>query len=345
MVLGGPLQIRTTGAPEYGRYIKALIAGNSGVGKTLISSTFPSPVYASAEGGLMSVADRKIPYVDIKHTNDLQELLLVLLGSDEAREAAGLHNPKTVVVDTIDEVARMFVRERLSMTNKDQMAMADWGWLGDQMRGLIRAFRNLPMHVVFTCHLKQTEDGESGRIFFKPAIQGAVGDEISGYVDLALLLDARTVAELYEGGTRQVVRRNLITSPQALYPWIKDRSGKLPPAFPVDFVDDFQRMFDLIFSDMIAPHVDRVPLEPPVVDAPEVADVPEVVPEGELVLEPPLKAKTTKLELSAMGVSQKLRAVGPWECEECSQVFDAPSQRDSSVVAKQRVLCATCSAT
>lgn len=43
------MKIRRTGADDYGKYVKALICGEPGSGKTLISSTFPNPLYASAE--------------------------------------------------------------------------------------------------------------------------------------------------------------------------------------------------------------------------------------------------------------------------------------------------------
>ena len=71
-------KVRTTGASDYGRYIKMLVAGNPGAGKTLLASTALNPIYASAEGGLMSIADKGLPYVEIEKIDDLLELKQML---------------------------------------------------------------------------------------------------------------------------------------------------------------------------------------------------------------------------------------------------------------------------
>jgi hypothetical protein len=338
------MQVRRTGVDEYTRTIKALIAGPPGSGKTRISSTFPDPIFASAEGGLMSIADRNIPFIEVKHTDDLLALKQLLETDHETQQQVLGFVPKTVVVDTIDEVARLFIRERLEADKKDAMAIADWGWLGDQLRGLIRALRGLNMHVVMTVHLKSTEDSESGRVFYKPAIQGAVGDEIAGYVDLALLLDARTTTKIVDGVTQRVAERRLMSTPDPTYPWIKDRSGQLPPQFPVDLTTDFERLNALIYGHLqdLEPSeaVGRVPVltEEPVPAAPSKAPAPM---DGETEL--PLAA-TSAADLASMTQAEKLATPGPWECESCKTLLTSADQRDFSVMKSQdaSVLCPQC---
>lgn len=244
------LQIQVTGDSEYGRYIKLLLAGQPGSGKTLLSSTAPHPFYADVEGRLMSVASRHVPFTRIRSSQDLLQLKELLEQPADVRERLLGHKVETVIIDTVDELARIIVRERLKAQKKDQLAPADWGWFGDQLREILRAFRSLDMHVIFACHTKAKEDSETGRQIYVPSIQGAVGGEIAEYVDLALVLKARQVTQVVGNESKKTLVRYIQTTPDTNYEWIKDHSGKLPPEFPVNFTDDFQRIYDLVYGDL-----------------------------------------------------------------------------------------------
>lgn len=248
------LKIRRTGASDYGQVTKALIAGNPGAGKTLISSTWPSPFYASAEGGLMSVADRSLPYTDIRKISDLLALKTVLAQSKEAVTEQFGFPVETVVVDTIDEIQRILIRERLEETKRDALALGDWNYLAEQMGAIVRGFRNLHMHVIFTCHVKEVTDSDTGRVSYKPQMQGSFSDQIAAQVDLALLLRTATKTEIVDNKPEKVTRRILQTYPDTMYEWIKDRSGKLPKEIDVDFHTDFARINEWIFGNV---HLDE----------------------------------------------------------------------------------------
>jgi len=244
------LQIKRTGASDYGRYIKALIAGNSGAGKTLLSSCFPNPIYASAEAGLMSIADRDIPFVEIKSLDDLLNLKRMLDQDPLVREQTLGFPVETVVIDTIDEVQRIIIRERLASQRRDATNLQDWGFIGSQMQAIVSGFRNLEMNVIFTVHLKEVNDGDSGQIWFNPGIQGEMGKQITGYVDLALLLKTNTVSELVDNKPVRKQVRVLTTVQSPQFPWVKDRSGKLPAEIPVNFEDDYDRIVSYIYGDV-----------------------------------------------------------------------------------------------
>lgn len=244
------LTIKRTGAADYGRYIKMLVCGDPGAGKTLLSSTFPNALYASAEGGLMSIADRNIPYVEIRNMNTLLKLKNTLDQSPEVRAQQLGFPVDTLVIDTIDEVQRIMIRERLEKERKESMTLPDWGYIGEQMQALIRGLRNLDMHVVFTCHLGTETDNESGRVTYKAGLQGATSGFIPSAVDLSLLLKAVSKTEIVGEKAEKVTVRYLQTVPDINHPWIKDRSGKLPGEFVVNFEDDYQRISDLIFANV-----------------------------------------------------------------------------------------------
>ena len=295
------LKIKRTGASDYGQFIKALFCGEPGSGKTLISSTFPNPFYASAEGGLMSIADRGIPYVDIRHSDELVQVRAVLAQEDPATREKLLGFPvDTVVVDTIDEVQNLLIRERLDSEHKVAMQLQDWGWLGEQMKALIRGFRNLPMNVVFTCHLKEVNDGDSGSVSYKPMLSGQMGDAIPGYVDLALVLKSyqQTTVNAETNSTETSQVRELLTVPNRHYPFIKDRSGKLDETVEVNFNDDYERIHSAIFD-----NVEMADTEEYTVDLP--ADVAPPPPAKKVKKAPAKKAPAKSKKAPAKAPAKK----------------------------------------
>lgn len=242
------LKVKTSGSEDYGKYIKALICGNPGAGKTLTSSTWPNVLYASAEGGLMSVADRKVNYVDIDSSNTLLELKNALSQSPAVREKTFGFPVDTVVLDTIDEIQRIFIRERLADQKRESMILQDWGWLGERMIATINGFRNLDLNVVFTAHLKEVKDEETGKVWLKPGLQGATADQIAAYVDLAFVLKSDFKSEIIDKKPQKVLVRSFQTQPDPYASWVKDRSGKLPHSFVLNFDDDYARLASYVFE-------------------------------------------------------------------------------------------------
>lgn len=242
------LHIRTTGSDDYGKYIKALICGPPGAGKTLTASTWKNPFYASAEAGLMSIADRNIPYMKVEEIDDLLHLKILLDQNPADREEMFGFPIDTLVVDTLDEIQRMLIRERLEATKQEALRVQDWGYIGETMSAMARGLRNLDINVVFLLHLKEVNDADSGRLYWKPQLQGQFADQVPGMVDLSLLLRTATTTQVVENAPRKVVTRYLQTVPDANHDWVKDRSGKLPPEVPINFTDDYERIYGFIYG-------------------------------------------------------------------------------------------------
>lgn len=259
------LLVKRAGANEYGTRMKLLLCGEPGAGKTRMSSTFPDVFIADAEGGLMSVADRQTAHISVESTEQLNELRRALSQPPAVRERQLGCPVQTICIDTLDWVQRLLVAERLADQKKDAMAIADWGWLGDQLRAFVRAYRNLDMHVVFTCHVRSVEDSESGATYVKPALQGAMQDEIAQYVDVAGLLRAYPTSKIVSGASQRVLTRVLQTSPDLRHPWLKDRSGKLPMELEVNLTNDFATIFSAIFPtrEVVPPSVSVAPAPAP----------------------------------------------------------------------------------
>lgn len=228
-------------------YIKMIVGGMPGAGKTRWASTWPNVVYADAEGRLLSVRDRKPRRWRIRSTKDLLDLKRALEQRADVREKEFGGPVETIVIDTLDEIARIVQRERLEATGHETMQRDDWGAIKDSLAQIIRGFRNLDdVHVIFNVHLTTRDDEESGRSMVWPQIEGGMRTEVFNFVDISLLLTAKTKTDPTSGA--KVLERRLQTLPDPRHEWIKDHSGSIPDGFEITFEDDWDRFATAIFG-------------------------------------------------------------------------------------------------
>jgi len=300
------LTIRRTGADEYGQFMKVLVCGDPGAGKTRSASTWPNVLIASVGANLMSVADRGVNFVDISSTEDLAELRVALANPPEVREELFGFKVDTVVIDTLDHFQEVMINERKAAQKIAEFGPSDWGWINDELASVVRGFRNLPLHVVFHLHLKLTEDQLTGQVYFRPSLIGQMGDKIAAYVDFALAFKGGVTLASPDGESQRVISRWAQTFADEQHPWVRDNSGKLPPDFPINFTDDFTRLNTSVYAGLNLPASANVAqlkaVAPPVVKpepaavvpleakakqaakaAPKTAKPPVVVPDAEAV--------------------------------------------------------------
>lgn len=198
--------------------VKALVYGQAGAGKTTLAATMPHPVILSAEGGLLSIKDSGVPYLEISTMSDLWEAY-------EWLTEGGGQEYQSVVLDSISEIAEVCLNSEKKV-NKDPRAA--YGEMQTQMADIIRAFRDLPgRHVLMTAKVEKTAD-EMGRILYSPSMPGnKTGQSLPYFFDLVLALRVEKDAE-------GVSQRALLCDSDGL--WLaKDRSGKLDAWEPADF--------------------------------------------------------------------------------------------------------------
>jgi len=191
--------------------VKLLVYGQAGAGKTSLIPTLPAPVILSAEGGLLSIADTNLPFVEITSIGELQEAYKWLTSSAEATEF------ESVALDSISEIAEVVLNAEKKATKDPRQA---YGAMQEQMADIIRGFRDLPgKHVYMSAKLEKTQD-EMGRVLYAPSMPGnKTGQSLPYFFDEVLALRVEKDAE---GNTR----RALMTDGDGL--WLaKDRSGKL----------------------------------------------------------------------------------------------------------------------
>ena len=198
--------------------VKAIVYGLAGGGKTTLSASMPHPVILSAEGGLLSIKDANVPYLEISTMADLWEAY-------EWLTEGGGTEYQSVVLDSISEIAEVCLNSE-KKSNKDPRAA--YGAMAEQMADIIRAFRDLSgRNVLMTAKVEKTAD-EMGRILYAPSMPGKqTGQSLPYYFDLVLALRVEKDAD-------GVSQRALLCDSDGL--WLaKDRSGKLDVWEPADF--------------------------------------------------------------------------------------------------------------
>jgi phage nucleotide-binding protein len=204
------INVKTTGSLS-ANGVKVLVYGQAGAGKTSLIKTLPSPIVLSAEGGLLSIQDADLPYIEISDMETLREAYKWLTESDDAKSY------KSVALDSISEIAEVVLNAEKKATKDPRQA---YGAMQEQMADIIRAFRDLPgRHVYMSAKLEKTQD-EMGRVLYAPSMPGnKTGQALPYFFDEVLAL---RVEKDGEGNTQ----RALMCDSDGL--WLaKDRSGKL----------------------------------------------------------------------------------------------------------------------
>lgn len=159
--------------------IKAVVYGASGSGKTYFAATAPHPIFASAEGGLLSTLKHKkkidpVKYVSITKLEDLRDLLTYL--------KKGEHPFETVVIDSITEINEI-IKDGIEKKRGATMQLKDWGDLAKAIKAVLRGFRDLDMHVIFIAQEKTEKDDQKTEKIV-PSLNGKAANEIAYFMDV-----------------------------------------------------------------------------------------------------------------------------------------------------------------
>lgn len=217
------IKLKRTGGEN--TYVNTIIHAPSGAGKTTLAGTLPSPVILSAEGGLLSLADQNIPYIEI---NDMASLSEAYEWASESDEAKGF---ESIALDSISEIAEVVLTAEKAKAKDPRQA---YGALQDTMSSMIRAFRDLPKHVYMTAKTEKTQD-DTGRLLWSPMMPGAkLGQQLPYFFDEVFAL---RVEKDEDGSTVRMLQTESDGSWTA-----KDRSGKLESWEPCHLGDIIEKI-------------------------------------------------------------------------------------------------------
>lgn len=187
--------------------VKIVVYGGAGAGKTTLSRTLPDPIILSAEAGLLSLAGSDLPYIEIHNIDELYEAYEFVKNSKEY---------KSIVLDSVSEIAEVVLAAEKEKYKDPRQA---YGSLLDEMKALIRAFRDLPFNVYVSAKMEKIQN-DNGRIFYGPSAPGTkVAEALPYFFDEVFALRV----EMNQDGK---LERMLQTFNDGVYQ-AKDRSGKL----------------------------------------------------------------------------------------------------------------------
>lgn len=218
-VRAAAFRLETTQRTE--RYLKMLIYGNYGVGKTTLAGTsslvesMRDVVIINAEAGDLALTQfdnlDSITVQDFKTLGRIHEYLkqhcnardkdggadVDRLRTLEAKvrdcEESEIETPRqyrTVIVDSLTELEAYCFNQLLGITDTtkldDEVQSAEWSEYKKNhtmMQRVIRAFRDLPMHVIFTA-AEQYQQDENKRYKYSPDLTGKLSKKIQGFMDM-----------------------------------------------------------------------------------------------------------------------------------------------------------------
>jgi hypothetical protein len=229
-------------------WLNVLYYGEQGTGKTTALATLARHgrvIFVDAEGGLKARPLRKlgVPIDNIEPVVCSSfDQLQALYWDVKSRIEEDNDRPFGVMFDSTTEIQKILTEQQVSgrihnarrkadllgievdpaHANPFRTHLDDYGVMTEQMRLLLRRFRDLPCHVGFSALAKREVDetggdGEGKAVLYRPALTPAFANDIRGYVDIVVATQVARDGR-YIGFTKPIHR------------WLgKDRLNMLPP--------------------------------------------------------------------------------------------------------------------
>lgn len=223
------LKFTTASQTSVANGIKSMVYGGSGVGKTVLMATLPTPVLISAESGALSLRQANLerlfgvgnplvcynmPVIEVTTVDDVRDAYEWCSKSHEARQF------QSVGMDSISEIAEVVLNNAKRQVKDPRQA---YGELIEKMETTIRLFRDLPgKNVCISAKMEPVKDEMTGVVKYGPSMPGSkLAGKLPYFFDevFRIGVNKTPTGESY---------RFLQTQPDLQYE-AKDRSGALAP--------------------------------------------------------------------------------------------------------------------
>jgi phage nucleotide-binding protein len=228
--------------------VKMLIYGRPGVGKTVFAATangdstqppeqnLTGPaLLLDVEGGTMSIATSQ-PNIDVVRISDYKSNFSEVYAYLTEKKPPERKDYKTIIFDSLTETQKLSMLGIMALVatkpdrDPDMPTIGEWGKNIEQIRKLVRYYRDLPFNLIITCLEQEVKNEVTGEILIKPSMSGKLADEVCGFCDI---VGRMIVVKPDPNGP---LERHLVVQPTGNFV-AKDRSNNLGlfvknPTFP-----------------------------------------------------------------------------------------------------------------
>ncbi len=226
--------------PHIEKYkLKMIVYGPPGVGKTTLLASagaheLTAPILLiNIEGGMLSVTDPSIiglkeppDVVDLKSFEGLEQIFWYLAKGDHPYKSVGIDSLSELQMINLEGITKRLMGKITASGAKraslDDIWQEDYGTSTQQLRRVVRQFRDLPLHVFFSCHESASQDKDKNEVVH-PMLTPKLRTAVMGYMDVIgyFYVDSEAT-EASEEEDKETARRLLC---RPFGKWIaKDRS-------------------------------------------------------------------------------------------------------------------------
>lgn len=202
-------------------WINLLVYGPPGAGKTHLCGTAEElgpTLFLDVEGGVTTIRHRNIDVVPIRSMKEIEDTYNRIFKTIKD----GKIYYSVICIDSLTELADLDMRTIMKQAyNKnpetvdiDVASPREWGKTRNHIRTIVRAFRDLPCHVIYTASLGEKTEEKAPTQFY-PGFSGKLRTEVPGFMDIVgylwpdIELGGDTVTrKLQVTGTRRVVAKD-----------------------------------------------------------------------------------------------------------------------------------------
>lgn len=195
--------------------VKILTYGAAGSLKTRLVASLPNPLLISAENGMLSLRDFKLPYLEIKEYADIFDAYKFVTQSAEARRF------ESIAIDSVSELAERVLEKHMPKYKDPRKA---YGAMLDEMIPMLKAFRDLKGKHIYVTAKQAINVNEDGAVT-------TIGPDAPGRKLgplMPFLFDEVFQAQRIQDNPTMPARFMLRTARDYLHE-AKDRSGALDP--------------------------------------------------------------------------------------------------------------------
>lgn len=162
-------------------YLKLLVFGPAGCGKTVFAASAPKPLFLDMEFSTDALLDwpellgkSKVARIEKWTEEGIEGLLKKLYAYDKDPDWG---DRETIVLDTADGLQRINLEYVLANAGGNQFLPMEHHYKqsGEMLRRFILAIRNLDRHVIIVCHSDETIIKETGQRYMRTGVTPKLG--------------------------------------------------------------------------------------------------------------------------------------------------------------------------